>query len=122
MLKVPRSTVRYKLKKGHVPLRPSTRVQATWWERNSGKTRWNSPYGFRFHQGKIQVHPQEFVALKIILDGARDGQSFTTIAAHLNDNSFRPRRAQKWNRFTVRQIVKWHEDHPEVLKEVQRGN
>ncbi len=58
----------------------------------------------------------------MILDQARAGQSFESIAAHLNEHSFRPRRAQKWNRFTVRQIMKWHEDHPEVLKEAQRGD
>jgi hypothetical protein len=43
------------------------------------------------------------------------------MSSRLNDQKLRPRKASAWTRFTVRQILKWHEAHPEVLR-AREGN
>ena len=83
-----------------------------------GKVRWNSPYGFRFEKGRPQKHPQEFEVLLIILHQGDEGQNAREIADYLNAERFRPRIAERWDRFTIYQIIQWHKRHPNFLKEV----
>lgn len=41
--------------------------------------------------------------------------SFEDISKKLNGQKLRPRSASSWTRFTVRQIIKWHQANPEVI-------
>lgn len=41
--------------------------------------------------------------------------SFEDISKKLNAQKLRPRSASSWTRFTVRQIIKWHQANPEVI-------
>jgi DNA-binding CsgD family transcriptional regulator len=113
---VSRTSVRSHLIRGGVSLRPSTHAPAKGNERHSGQVRWNSPYGFQYLKGQLVPHPQEFETLRLILSQYRKTSSYEEIAKQLNGQKLRPRSAKLWTRFTVRQIVKWHQANPKVLE------
>ena len=83
-----------------------------------GKGRWNSPYGFKYEQGRAVKHPQEFETLLLILKSHDNGLSSREIADQLNEQKLRPRRAKRWDRCTVHRIIEWHQKFPNFLQEV----
>ena len=84
-----------------------------------GKVRWNSPYGFKYAQGRGVRHPQEFETLLLIFQMKSAGLNSRQIADKLNEQKLRPRSAKRWDRCTVHRIIEWHEKHPNFLQEVQ---
>ena len=85
---------------------------------NRGKVRWNSPYGFKYAQGRGIKHPQEFETLLILFKLRDAGLNAREIADTLNEQKLRPRSAKRWDRCTVHRIVEWHDKHPNFLQEV----
>jgi hypothetical protein len=118
---ISRTRVRSTLIEAGVYLAASPKGSKASARRSSGQVRWNSPYGFKYLCGRLVPHPQEFETLRLILKWAKSDSSFEDISSRLNDQKLRPRKAPAWTRFTVRQILKWHEAHPEVLR-TREGN
>jgi hypothetical protein len=119
-LKIARSTVRSKLTGAGISFEEPPLLKNPMSKRNSGKPRWNSPYGFMYSKGKLAPHPQEFETLQLILQWSKAGQKYQTIANKLQTRKLRPRSAKHWNRFTIRQIVLWHAERVHVLPEATR--
>lgn len=115
MTGIPRSSVRDALIQAGVSLRSSVKKTNATERRGSGQVRWNSPYGFKYERGRLVPHPQEYETLRLLLKWSKEDLSYEDISSKLNIQKLRPRSAPAWTRFTVRQIVKWHEAHPDVL-------
>jgi hypothetical protein len=117
---IPRSSVRDSLLRAGVTLRSANESLSQSQRKASGQVRWNSPYGFKYERGCLIPHPQEFETLRILLQRSGDGDSFEDVSSLLNGQKLRPRSAPAWTRFIVRQIVKWHQDNPEVLSKLEK--
>lgn len=118
MTGIAKTSVRDLLARDGISLRASTHSPRYAKQRKSGRVRWNSPYGFHYAKGQLVPHPQEFETLRLILKWSKAVQSYQEIAEALNSRKLRPRAAKAWNRFTVRQIVRWHAERPEVLRSI----
>ncbi len=112
---IPRTSVRDILIRAGVSLRSMKQGKKTQEQRGSGQVRWNSPYGFKYERGRLVPHPQEFETLRLILKCTKADMSFADISCKLNSQKLRPRSATSWTRFTVRQIIKWHQANPELI-------
>ncbi|MCM2279066.1 MAG: hypothetical protein NDJ89_13405, partial [Oligoflexia bacterium] len=66
-LKIARSTVRNKLTRAGISFQEEKGIQNPLSKRNSGKPRWNSPYGLMYVDGKLVPHPQEFEVLRLYI-------------------------------------------------------
>jgi hypothetical protein len=113
---VPRTSVRDILIRAGVSFRSASKRNKASEQRGSGQVRWNSPYGFKYERGRLVPHPQEFETLWFILKWSKEEMSFEDISKKLNTQKLRPRSATSWTRFTVRQIIKWHQTNPEVIR------
>jgi hypothetical protein len=118
---ISRTRIRSALIEAGVYLTASPKGATASMRRPAGQVRWNSPYGFKYLRGRLVPHPQEFETLRLILKWAKSETSFADMSSRLNDQKLRPRKASAWTRFTVRQILKWHEAHPEILR-TREGN
>ena len=112
---IPRTSVRDILIRAGISLRFPSQGNKAPEQRGSGQVRWNSPYGFKYERGRLVPHPQEFETLRFILKWSGEEMSFEDISKKLNGQKLRPRSASSWTRFTVRQIIKWHQANPEVI-------
>jgi hypothetical protein len=112
---IPRSSVRDILIRAGIFLKSAGKGNKAQPRRQSGQVRWNSPYGFKYECGRLVPHPQEFETLRLMLRWSKEELSFEDISRMLNAQNLRPRSASLWTRFTVRQIIMWHQANPEVI-------
>lgn len=115
MTGVPRTSLRDILIRAGISLKSACKGNKVQEKRGSGQVRWNSPYGFKYERGRLVPHPQEFETLRLILRWSKEEQSFEDISKKLNAQKLRPSSASLWTRFNVRQIIKWHQENPEVI-------
>ncbi|MBK7961539.1 MAG: recombinase family protein [Bdellovibrionales bacterium] len=115
MTGVPRTSLRDILIRAGISLKVASKGNRTQGQRRSGQVRWNSPYGFKYERGRLVPHPQEFETLRLILRWSKEELSFEEVSKKLNSQKLRPRSASLWTRFTVRQIIKWHQENPEAI-------
>jgi len=65
------------------------------------------PFGWEFGtDGKLVENPRELEAIRQMTQLRAQGWGFNEIAQSLNETGVRPKRATKWARATVRQILK----------------
>jgi DNA-binding CsgD family transcriptional regulator len=79
-------------------------VYTSW--RKTGRTRAQPNFGYTYYMGQLVEEPREQQILVLIKRLASEGKSATEIANHLNTQDMKPRRAKKWHRNSVANILR----------------
>ncbi len=100
-----RARVRATLHRNGISTRPKIEESKVTAWRKSGRTNAHPPFGFTYYLGRLVIEPREHEILLLIERLAKEGLNPNAIAEHLNVKTFKPRRAGKWNRNSVRLIL-----------------
>ena len=77
----------------------------------------NTPFGYRCLRGRLIMDAREIEIVQLVLNFWTAGQSYSSIAKHLNNQGIKNRKATPWEHSLVRSIVERHKDKPVNLEE-----
>lgn len=99
------STVRDRLERQQVTLRPGKSVSFLNNQRQTFKNSAPPPFGFCYLEGQLQKDPREYPVLQIIEKQRQQGRSPTEIARFLSDKGFKTRHGKSWLQAHVFKII-----------------
>ena len=77
----------------------------------------NTPFGYRNFRGRLIMDAREIEIVQLVMNLWTAGQSYSSIAKHLNNQGIKNRKATPWEHSLVRSIVERHKDKPVNLEE-----
>jgi hypothetical protein len=115
-----KSSVRTALFRKGVDVYPDVKIRNSQSKRTPDNWFGAAPYGFVVVRAKLERHPKEFATARMIIDLWQQGVKYEAIAQRLNELGVRPRKATKWERTTIRELIRRHQEWPDLYRlEVQ---
>jgi len=118
---IAQTTIRARLIKSGIEMRPKLSIPFEQAQRKTGKRNILPYYGFCYFQGKIVPNPNEYDHLMKIYNLWKMRMNPNAISEHLNSQKIPPRSATSWNRNSIVNILNRFKKKLIVFKDGQLG-